>query len=257
MAEVVDVASRRTRSRSSALLTVDIACRWSDTWRVRVAAPPLLPIFRSRLQGELLALVLVDPARSWTIDELSQRTAQPYQTVATEIRRLHDSGLFTVTAVGRTKLLSANEANPYLRPLTRLVLMAFGPPLVIGEELAKVRGIEQLFIYGSWAARYHGEPGSTPNDIDVLVVGRPNRDDIHEAAQRAQGRLGREVNVTLRTRDAWVAATDGFTQQVRTSPLLELPYPRNRGEVEQGKRRCGPAARSAPPAARPRRSRDR
>ena len=27
---------------------------------MRVAAPPLLPIFRSRLQGELLALVLVD-----------------------------------------------------------------------------------------------------------------------------------------------------------------------------------------------------
>jgi hypothetical protein len=106
---------------------------------VRVAAP-LLPIFRSRLQGELLALVLVDPARSWTIDELSQRTAQPYQTVATEVRRLHDSGLFTMTAVGRAKLLSANESKPYVRPLTQLVLMAFGPPLVIGEELAKVVG---------------------------------------------------------------------------------------------------------------------
>jgi hypothetical protein len=179
MAEVVDVASRRTRSRSSALSTADIACRWSDTGEVRVAAP-LLPIFRSRLQGELLALVLVDPARSWTIDELSQRTAQPYQTVATEVRRLHDSGLFTMTAVGRAKLLSANESKPYVRPLTQLVLMAFGPPLVIGEELAKVVGSSSCSSTARGAARYYGEPGSTPNDIDVLVrnvtlTSRPSR----------------------------------------------------------------------------------
>ena len=27
-----------------------------------------------------------------------------------------------------------------------------------------------IFIFGSWAARYRGEPGPPPNDIDVAVV---------------------------------------------------------------------------------------
>lgn len=224
---------------------------------VRVAAPPLLPIFRSRLQGELLALVLGDPARSWTIDELAERTGQPYQTIATEIRRLQDGGLIAVTMLGRTKVIAANESNPYVRPLAQLVLMAFGPPLVVGEEFASVGGIEQLFIYGSWAARYTGEPGPTPNDIDVLVIGRPDRDDIYAAAERAQRRLGREVNVTLRTRKVWETATDGFTRQVRSSALVELPYPANRAEMEQGKRGRGASAGSAPTSTRSGRSRNR
>ena len=78
----------------------------------------------------------------------------------------------------------------------QLAIMAFGPPLVIGEEFGSVDGIEAIYIYGSWAARQRGEPGPTPNDIDVLVIGRPDRDEIYDAAQRAQRRLGREVNVT-------------------------------------------------------------
>ncbi|HEY5876154.1 MAG TPA: hypothetical protein VIT64_12675, partial [Ilumatobacteraceae bacterium] len=68
------------------------------------------------------------------MDELSGRTGHPYQTVATEVRRLQEVELVRIDTVGRTKLLSANESNPYARPLTQLVLMAFGPPLVISEE---------------------------------------------------------------------------------------------------------------------------
>jgi predicted nucleotidyltransferase len=201
---------------------------------VRATAPPLLPIFRSQLQGELLALVSGDPARQWTIDELAERTGEPYQTVATEVRRLQEAELLEATTVGRTKLLSANEASPYLRPLSQLATMAFGPPIVIGEEFASVDGIETIYIYGSWAARYQGEPGPAPNDIDVLVIGRPDRDEVYDAARRAQQRLGREVNVTQRTRKQWDAATDGFSEQVRSSPMVEVPYPRNHDAVEQG-----------------------
>ncbi len=201
---------------------------------MRAPAPPLLPIFRSQLQGELLALALADPARRWTIDELAERTGEPYQTVATEVRRLQEAELLEATTVGRTKLLSANEASPYLRPLSQLATMAFGPPIVIGEEFAAVDGIETIYIYGSWAARHQGEPGPTPNDIDVLVIGRPDRDEVYDAARRAQQRLGREVNVTQRTRKQWATATDGFSEQVRSSPMVEVPYPRNHDAVEQG-----------------------
>lgn len=88
-----------------------------------------MPIFRSRLQGELLALVPADPARQWTIDELTERIGEPYQTVATEVRRLQDAELLVATTIGRTKLLSANEANAYRQPLSQLATMAFGPPV--------------------------------------------------------------------------------------------------------------------------------
>ena len=66
------------------------------------------------------------------------------------------------------------------------------------------------------------------------AIGRPDRDEIYEAAQRAQRRLGREVNVTRRTRSQWDTATDGFSRQVRSSLMVEVPYPRDHDAVEQG-----------------------
>jgi len=183
-----------------------------------------MPIFRSKLQGEILALTLINPERSWTVDELARRTRHPYQTVATEVRRLQEADILRARAIGRTKLLTANGSSPYVEPLTTLVTTAFGPPIVIAEEFGAVADIERLFIYGSWAARDAGEPGPAPNDIDLLVIGQPDRDSVHEAAKAAQHRIGREVNTTIRTADQWAEATDGFTMKLRESPMVEIPY---------------------------------
>ena len=187
------------------------------------AAPPLLPVFRSQLQGEVLALVLGEPAAEWTVEDLARRTSHPRQTVANEIRRLEGAGLVLARTVGRTKLVRANVSNPYFEPLAKLALMSFGPPLVIGEEFGTLRGVERVLIYGSWAARYAGEQGPAPHDVDVLVIGTPDRDDVYEAARRAEERLGREVNTTIRQAEQWETAPDGFTRQLRSSPQVEIP----------------------------------
>jgi predicted nucleotidyltransferase len=189
----------------------------------QTAAPPLLPVFRSRLQGEILALVLGDPGIEWTADDLSRRTRHPRHTVANELRRLEEAGLFTARMIGRSKLIRANTASPYYEPLSRLALMSFGPPQVIREEFAALEHAERLFIFGSWAARYAGEQGPVPHDVDVLIIGAPDRDEMYEAARRAQERLGREVNTTVRKAEQWYGAQDGFARQLRSSPLVEIP----------------------------------
>jgi predicted nucleotidyltransferase len=189
---------------------------------VRTETPALLPVFRSRLQGELLALVLADPDAEWTVDDLAERTGHPYQTVANEVRRLQAADIVLARFIGRSKLLRANTGSPYFRPLAQLALMAFGPPLVVEEEFTPVDGIERIFIFGSWAARYAGESGPAPRDVDVLLVGAPDRDAAYEATRRAERRLGREVNIVIRGREAWHSASDGFMRQLRSSPLLEI-----------------------------------
>ena len=57
------------------------------------------------------------------------------------------------------------------------------------------------------------------------MIGDPDRDAVYEAARAAERRLGREVNTTLRTATQWDTATDGFTQKVKSSPMVEIPYP--------------------------------
>lgn len=211
-----------TDSLHCRLISLGNGARLSD---VRQSAPALLPVLRSRLVGDLLALVLAHPERSWTLDELADRVDAPYQTVTAEIRRLEQADLVSTRSVGRSKLVTANADNPYLRPLTELVTMAFGPPLVVAEEFADVAGIDSLWLFGSWAARHAGTPGRPPADVDVLVVGDVDRDAVYDAARRAEHRLGREVNTTIRTRRAWKRADDAFAATVKDSPMVALPGP--------------------------------
>jgi predicted nucleotidyltransferase len=179
-------------------------------------------VFRSRLIGDLLALMLVDPDRQWTAEELASRTGGAYPTVTRELRRLHEARLVLPEVVGRSKLWRANDRNPHFQPLATLATSSFGPPQVLAEELAEVPGVDEVYLFGSWAARAAGEPGPTPGDIDILVLGRASRRDVNRAMRRAEERLGREVNAVVRTRDEWEAADDGFARQVKSSPLFAV-----------------------------------
>lgn len=170
---------------------------------MRSEAPVLAPTYRSRLQGDLLALVLLHPDEEWTISELSGWLSAPLTTVQTEVTRLVAANIFASRRVGRTRLVRANGENPATAPLTQLTLVTFGPQTVIADEFAHLDA-ERVVVFGSWAARYHGEPGPVPRDLDVLVIGQNiDRSVVYEAAERAEQRLRMPVNPVLRTPDTW------------------------------------------------------
>jgi predicted nucleotidyltransferase len=106
--------------------------------------------------------------------------------------------------------------------LQSILLKTVGPKRLLEEGLSDIAGIESAFIYGSWARRYEGEPGSPPGDIDLLVVGTPNVDLVYDAAEKASAKLGREVNSTVLTGYEWEMSSEGFLEQLRRSPLVGL-----------------------------------
>ena len=183
-----------------------------------------MPILRSQPQAELLTLLLLHPETEYSITELSVKLGAPLTTVQREVNRLSQAGLINERRVGRTRVLSANPAGRYTRPLTELLTVAFGPHVVIKEEFADVPAVG-VAIYGSWAARYNGVAGPPPADVDVLVVGEPSRADIYDAAEQAEQRIGFPVNVTLSSPARWAAASDALVQQIRSSPVVWLIGP--------------------------------
>jgi DNA-binding transcriptional ArsR family regulator len=200
---------------------------------MRVQPPPLLAIFRSQVQGERLAQVLLS-GQPVTIADLSRQLGAPLPTAAREVNRLKDAGILTVVKEGRGQLVSGNDANPAFGPLRDLVAVVFGPRYVVADEFEGLAGLQELLIFGSWASRYRGERGAVPGDVDVLVVGSVDRDDVYEAADRAARRLSREVNATVVSAKRWTAPdgeADPFIRQVRQRPQVRL-YPPDRGAWE-------------------------
>jgi predicted nucleotidyltransferase len=190
---------------------------------MRSDGPALAPTFRSRTQGNLLALVLLHPEQEWTVSDLARRLEAPLTTVQSEVSRLASADLLTTRRLGRSRLVRANLTSPAVAPLTQLTLVTFGPHVVIAEEFNQLKAAH-VIVFGSWAARYHGDPGPSPADIDVLVVDdHVSRADIYQAAERSEARLGLPVNPVLRPESSWAdPGADPLLSEIRARPFLEV-----------------------------------
>ncbi|MBI2170293.1 MAG: MarR family transcriptional regulator [Actinobacteria bacterium] len=187
-------------------------------------SPPLLPLLRSRQQADLLLYVLTNPAREVSLTELGERLRIPYASVHREVERAQQAGIIETRYVGRTRVVRANPASPYFESLSELLVRAFGPPQVLAEELERASGISAAYIFGSWAARYRGDGGRREvGDIDVLILGHVDRDEVYEAAARAERRLGRPVQVTIRRPDWLETGSDSFHATVTAGAMVDVP----------------------------------
>lgn len=204
---------------------------------MQAPAPPLLPLLRSRLQAELLMLVLLSPGREWSLTELADRARGSVSSAQREMARAEEAGVVSSRRLGNSRLVTAAE-SPLTEPLTELLLRSFGPRQVIAEEFAGLAGVDAVYLFGSWAARYVGQRGRAPADIDVLVIGRPDRDEVDEAVQRAGARLAREVNVTIRSSQWWRDGADSFHTEVTRRPIVVVL-----AAEEQPRRGTGDATR--------------
>jgi predicted nucleotidyltransferase len=189
---------------------------------VREAAPAVFPVFRSRLTAAVLARAYVGDGE-YSIADLARAAGTDSGTMAREVKRLETAGVVRARMVGRTKLVQADREAPFYQPLRDLVVIVLGPAQVLGEELAGLGGVNAAAIFGSWAARAFGEAGPSPVDIDLLVIGRPDRDDLHDAVGRARSRLGRDINTVVVSASRWRADSDPFLTELRSRPLVPLP----------------------------------
>ena len=189
---------------------------------MKEGSSPLLPMLRSRVQAEALTAVLLHPDREWSLTELAHLVGASLPTIQREIKRAEEAGVVRSRRLGNTRLVRADPEGALTGPLTELLLQSLGPKQVVTEALTGMRGVDAAYLFGSWAARYVGQRGRAPQDVDVLVIGEPDRDALDEALARAEQRLALPVQVTIRRRSWWESGDDAFRNEIAKRPLVEL-----------------------------------
>jgi hypothetical protein len=182
----------------------------------------LAPVLRSETQARLLAALLLRTGREASLADLARETQTDAGNLHAEVERLVKAGILSDRRIGRTRLIRAAD-SPLAEPLARLLMVGYGPKIAVSEALRGIPKIARVFIAGSWAARYQGVAGEFPHDIDVVVVGSPDRDEVAEAVEQAVSTVtGQHAQVIFRSEDAWARAADSFTKTVKSSPLVEV-----------------------------------
>ena len=191
------------------------------------SAPALAPLFRSEQQLRILSVLFAEAADEVSIGELAERAGVAQATASREVARLAEHGLVVTRSIGRNTMVSANWSLPWARELRSILVQTVGILGRLADALGTVNGIEEAFVFGSWAARYTGEAGVPPRDIDLLVVGDAPLRSVRKAVADVERELRVEINPVVVDRPRWTAKRpEPFIAQLRSQPLVEIPLER-------------------------------
>lgn len=168
-----------------------------------------------------MSRLYLQPERRFTTTELVEAAQESRPTVHRELRSLLGANLIERTRVGRSSLYRAATDSPLFGPLRELVDRTMGIEAFLTRELAGLQGVDAAAIFGSWARGALDDE----SDIDVLVVGAPDRRALTRITRAAGSRAGREVSASVWTPDELRAARDRgdvFVTEVMRGVLVPL-----------------------------------
>jgi predicted nucleotidyltransferase len=140
---------------------------------------------------------------------------------ARELGRLEDAGIIRRTREGNQVYFQARPDQPRFGELRTLVRETIGAPMIVRRHLAGLSGIERAVIFGSYARG----TVDADSDVDVLIIGDPDRDALTESLEMAGLEIGRPVNEVVMTRselDERRGRRDRFIESIDSGPVIEV-----------------------------------
>jgi predicted nucleotidyltransferase len=166
---------------------------------------------RSKARQRLLAYYFTNPTNRHHLRDLAERLSVDPSNLSKELGRLEREGLFRSEVSGRQKYFQLNREYPLFNEVRSIIAKTIGAVPLLAESLNKIEGIEEAYLYGSFARNQQ----DAASDVDVLVIGKPKRDTLAETVQKLERQLGREINYTVLTRKELVS------RRGRKDPFLE------------------------------------
>ncbi len=187
---------------------------------MRTSAPAIVPLFRSEMQLRLLALLLLQPERSWTLQELAQALDAPVSSVHRELGRAQGAGIIRRSATARPHRFQAATDDPLYEPVAELLRRSVG----VEEKLrVALRRPDVLVatIHGSWA----GGTRRPDSDIDVLVIGDADLRELRRRVRPIGKAAGRTIDLTVLSAEEFrgmLAEESSFARRVLEGPTTVL-----------------------------------
>jgi predicted nucleotidyltransferase len=176
---------------------------------------------RSKARQRLFSYYFTNPTARHHLRDLAGRLGIDPSNLSKDLGRLEREGLFRSEVSGRQKYFQLNREYPLFGEVRSIVAKTIGAVPLITQSLKKIEGVEEAYLYGSFARNQQ----DATSDIDVLVVGKPKGEALAEAMQRLERQLGREINYTILTRkelDVRRARKDPFLENVWHNKRISL-----------------------------------
>lgn len=150
-------------------------------------------IFTSKTRIRLLELFLFNPDKDYYLREIAKKIDITPIYVKKELENLEGFGLVKKERRGKIILFSTNRESPVFEDLKRIFIKTESLGKYLMENIKKIGEIKYALIFGSFASGEERE-GS---DIDMLIVGDVNEENLIKIIKRIEDKVSRDVNYIL------------------------------------------------------------
>lgn len=163
----------------------------SKSIKILIEMLNLLDALLPRTRQAVLAEVLLRPASACYLSELARRIGVQPAGLQRELRRLVAAGILTRREDGNRVYYEPAASCPILPDLRGLLTKTVGLADVLRDALRPFAAdVAVAFLFGS-VARGEERPES---DVDVMIVGNPDRLQLSVALSAAREKLLRPIN---------------------------------------------------------------
>jgi len=146
---------------------------------------------KSDIVNKVLGYYFLNPKARHYIRELAELLKLDPGNLSRKMLELKKEGFFLTENEGKNRYFILNKKFPLLKEYESIYEAKFGVVKSLEIALKEMKGIEEAYIFGSYA-KGGFEEGS---DIDLLVIGDHNHVQISRAISSLEKRWHREINL--------------------------------------------------------------
>jgi predicted nucleotidyltransferase len=146
------------------------------------------PLTKNR--AELLKLFLTNPDKTFYMQEIGRILRKKPGIFQRTLNNMVSEGILESEYKANARYFKANKNYLLYKELKSIVSKTVGVEGSIRKVLEKIGNIKFAFIYGSYAKAKE----NYLSDIDLVVIGNPDEDELVKRLDRLEENLQREIN---------------------------------------------------------------
>ncbi len=173
-------------------------------------------IVDSKYEAELLSFLLMAPARTYSLEELSKRLKFSKQSLSRAIHSLMTVSMVKQVVVGRNHYFMISDRHKLL-PDVRKSLLKNQKPYEdeLFAAIRKLGDVQAAFLSGVFT-------GHAELPVDILVVGKINLSKLDKFLEASKKMMGKDINYSVMTPEEFKLRRDTFDRFIKD--IFDYPH---------------------------------
>jgi len=150
-------------------------------------------ITKSKIRQNILRLLFSHQSNRFYLSEIAKIIHTSRGTAQRELNKLIQSGIIKTEKKATIRYYFINKQNPLLKELKKIINNTIGVEVELKKVIKKIKGIEYAFIYGSYIKGNF----SADSDIDLIIIGKPDENQLINKIKNIEKLINREINYHL------------------------------------------------------------